>query len=211
VPLSAGAEQLGRELGRSLSAPVVVLQGYAPAVPDPPAVLVMTRGSVLPSPPGPVGAVVLGDLDRLAGRPRLDAAEDTLRLAMTMAGWARRSGTEGAVLVPALDGQQALVRALVSWDPDLFWQLEIERRAPLRFPPVATVIHVDVPSDAPELPWPTALGEMAARPLGEGRRRHQVRTHDRIGAVRHLVDILAEWSTNGITDTRVDVEPVDLD
>lgn len=211
VPLSAGAEQLGKELERSLTAPVAVLQGYAPPVPDPPAVLVMTRGSVLAEPPGPVGAVVLRDLDRLAGRPRLDAAEDTLRLAMTIARWVRRSEINGTALVPALDGQHALVRALVSWDPDLFWTVETERRTPLRFPPVATIIHVDVPVDAPELPWPASLGEMAVRPIGDGRRRHQLRTDDRIQAVSHLVPVLADWSKEGITDTRVDVEPVDLD
>lgn len=194
-----------------MTAPVAVLQGYAPAVPDQPSILVMTRGSVLPDPPGPVGAVVLRDLDRLAGRPRLDAAEDTLRLAMTMAGWVRRFGTDGVVLVPALDNQHALVRALVSWDPDLFWRVETERRTPLRFPPVATAIHVDVPADAPDLLLPARLGDMVSRPLGDGRRRHQVRTDDRIGVVRQLVPLLAEWSKDGITDTRVDVEPVELD
>jgi primosomal protein N' (replication factor Y) (superfamily II helicase) len=42
----------------------------------------MTRGSVLDAPPGPVGAVVLPDLDDALARPSLDAAEDALRLAV---------------------------------------------------------------------------------------------------------------------------------
>lgn len=76
VPLAAGAARLGEELGHSLSAPVAVLEGHAPALPAPPAVLVMTRGSVLDRPPpdGPVHGVVLPDLDGALRRPTLDAA-----------------------------------------------------------------------------------------------------------------------------------------
>ncbi|MDX1510655.1 MAG: hypothetical protein R3249_04875, partial [Nitriliruptorales bacterium] len=64
--LSAGAERLRDELQRSLGVEVAALEGYAPQAPPPPAVLVMTRGSVTNAAPGPVGAAVLSDLQRLA-------------------------------------------------------------------------------------------------------------------------------------------------
>jgi len=100
APLAAGAERLGAELARSLEAPVVVLEGHAPDVPPAPAVLVMTRGSVLDQPPAgaDVLAVVLPDLDGALRRPALEAAEDALRLAFRVAGWtvASRAGAGGA-------------------------------------------------------------------------------------------------------------------
>src|SRR5690606_13455296 len=68
VPLAAGAGRLGAELRRGIEdrAPVAVLEGHDQPVPPPPAVLVTTRGSVMDAPPGPVGAIVLGDLDALS-------------------------------------------------------------------------------------------------------------------------------------------------
>lgn len=87
VPLAAGTQQLATELRRSLSCPVAALEGYAAVAPPPPAVLVTTRGSVLDAPPGQVASVVLLDLDTQVRRPVLDAAEDTLRLAMQVARW----------------------------------------------------------------------------------------------------------------------------
>jgi hypothetical protein len=82
VPLAAGAVWLARELARTADVPVAVLEGYGRTPPPPPAIVVTTRGSVLDTPPGPVGAVVLPDLDGSLRRPTLDAAEDTLRLAV---------------------------------------------------------------------------------------------------------------------------------
>lgn len=87
VPLAAGTTRLAGELRRAIDAPVAVLEGYAAEPPPPPAVLVMTRGSALATPPGEVGAVVVPDLDGALRRPTLDAAEDALRLTMTLASW----------------------------------------------------------------------------------------------------------------------------
>ncbi|HEX9766017.1 MAG TPA: hypothetical protein VGA36_04580 [Nitriliruptorales bacterium] len=211
VALAAGARLLGNELARTFDVRVEVLEGYAPDVPPPPAVLVMTRGSVTPAAPGPVGAVILGDLERLAGRPRLDAAEDTLRLAMTLAGWSRQHGvTDAPTLVPVRDGDHGMVRALVAWEPDLFWEAETRRRAPLRFPPVGTIINVDVPTGGPALELPERIGDVLTRRLTGGMTRHQVRTGDRVAAADAIQRIAAGWSADGITDVRVDVEPVDV-
>ena len=70
-PWRPGPNASAAELRRGIEdrAPVVVLEGHDQPVPPAPAVLVMTRGSVMDAPPGPVGAIVLGDLDALARRP----------------------------------------------------------------------------------------------------------------------------------------------
>ena len=93
-----------------------------------------TRGSVLDTPPGPVGAVVLPDLDGSLRRPSLDAAEDTLRLAFQIATWAGHPITRqvlpdgGRVVVQSREPSHHAITSLVAWDPGAFWRAE----APLR-------------------------------------------------------------------------------
>ncbi|MDX1510019.1 MAG: hypothetical protein R3249_01615, partial [Nitriliruptorales bacterium] len=135
-----------------------------------------------------------------------------LRVAMTLASWTRQHGVADApTLVTGLDREQGFARALVSWEPDLFWEAEEQLRGPLGFPPFGTIINVDVPDDAPRLELPQQLGRVVTRELGRGIRRHQVRTTDRVGAARAIQEILARWSADGVSDLRVDVEPVDVD
>ncbi|MBW3659752.1 MAG: hypothetical protein KY457_14020 [Actinobacteria bacterium] len=228
VPLAAGAEQLGAELSRTFpDVPVAVLEGYAQPAPPPPAVLVMTRGSVLDAPPGPVGAVLLPDIDGQLRRPALDAAEDTLRLSMQLAGWTvagrddagrgvRGSDRERAalVVVQTREPDHAVVQALVRWDPGGFWRTEAAARAELRFPPAAHAIRIDLAGPVDDV----VSGLRAALPAGDdvlgplpagARATVLVRTDDRAASLAAMADVRRAWSKAGL-DVRVDVDPVDV-
>ena len=228
VPLAAGAERLGAELDRMLrTTTVAVLEGYAQPPPPPPAVLVMTRGSVLDHPPGPVGAVVLPDLDGQLRRPALDAAEDALRLSMGVARLAvagrhhagrgapgRDRDREALVVVQTDDPQHHAVQALVRWDPGGFWRQEAALRRPLRFPPAAAAVRLDVAGDgapvaddlAASLP---ATDEVMGPLVGEGRAQFLVKTDDRVATLTALDPLRRRWSHDGV-EVRVDVDPVDV-
>jgi primosomal protein N' (replication factor Y) (superfamily II helicase) len=217
VALAAGTARFASELERGLPAPVAVLEGYAAAVPPAPAVLVTTRGSVLDEPPGPVGAVVLPDLDDALARPSLDAAEDALRVAVAVAGWTvhARGGTPpGVVVVPTRDPDHHAVRALASWDLGAFWRAEVAIRAPLRFPPLAHAVQVEV-GDPDAMAVREAL--VAALPAGddvlgpvpaEGRHGFLVKGDDRAATLAALHPLRERWSQQG-TEVRVDVDPVE--
>lgn len=229
APLAAGAERVGRELSRTLpDAQVVVLEGYAQPVPEPPAVLVMTRGSAQLDPPGPIGTVVLPDLDGQLRRPDLDAAEDTLRLAMRLAAWvssrpgddraprpgARGTGSGGTVVVQTAMPEHAAIRALVNWDPGAFWRAEVERRRELRFPPVGHAMRITAGKD----PGRVREDLVAALPdadvlLGpvpeDGRHGFLVKSRDRTATVAALLEPRHAWSKDDL-DVRVDVDPVDV-
>jgi primosomal protein N' (replication factor Y) (superfamily II helicase) len=216
VPLAAGAERLGAELTRMLTAPVVVLEGYGRVAPPPPAVLVTTRGSVLDAPPGPVGAVVLPDLDGQLRRPGLDAAEDTLRLACAVAGWTvygRADPTASQVVAQTREPEHHAVAALAAWDPGGFWRAEAALRAPLRFPPAAQALRLEVAGDG--LAVAAALREVLpaeAELLGplpaDGRQAFLCKTADRRAVLAALRPLRERWSLAGV-DARVDVDPVD--
>lgn len=222
-PLAAGTGRLADEVRRNVDVPVAVLEGYAPdGVPPAPSVLVVTRGAVLDHPPGPVGAVVLADLDSLVRRPTLDAAEDALRLGMQVARWAVAEPAEAAgasrrtdapVLLQTREPDHPVVRALQSWDPGGFWTTEASVRRLLRFPPVATAIALDAPA---KLDLRTHLGEVLPPsddllgPIGTGeRRRWMLKADDRRATLRALAPVRAELSQSG-HDLRVDVDPVQL-
>jgi primosomal protein N' (replication factor Y) len=216
VPLIAGAALLGRELSRTLAVPVAVLEGYGQPAPPPPAVLVVTRGSVLDTPPGEVRAVVLPDLDGSLRRPTLDAAEDTLRLACAVAGWTvhgRRAPDAAEVVAQTREPEHHAIRALASWDPGGFWKAEIGLRALLRFPPVAHAIRITVPPgtevDASTLR--TALGDadelLGPLPTDEGA-GYLVKTDDRAAALAGLRELREAASLAG-PGVKVDVDPVD--
>jgi primosomal protein N' (replication factor Y) (superfamily II helicase) len=217
VALAAGTARFAAELRRGLRAPVAVLEGYAQPAPPPPAVLVMTRGSVLDAPPGPVGAVVLPDLDDALARPALDAAEDALRLAVAVAAWTvhgRRRAVPGTVVVPTRDPDHHAVTALAAWDLGAFWRTEVAVRTPLRFPPVAHAIRLEVAAEDPR----ALVGEVrAALPDGddvlgpvpaEDRHGMLVKTDDRDAALAALRPLREAWSRAGV-EARLDVDPID--
>jgi len=240
-PLAAGAERLGAELTRSFAVPVVVLEGHAPRVPPAPAVLVMTRGSALDRPPdgGRVRGVVLPDMDGALRRPTLDAAEDALRLAFRVSGWtvmqepsggmsdathadvdagvatARHSQVGPDVVVETREVEHHALQALVAWDPTAFWTVEEALRLPLRLPPHAPAIRVDVPAS-----FEDALGRVSAHvaagdgvvgplPLEGGRMALLIRSADRRATLAALQPLRDAASRKGL-DLRVDVDPIDL-
>jgi primosomal protein N' (replication factor Y) (superfamily II helicase) len=213
VPLAAGAQRLAEELTRTIDAPVAVLEGHDQPAPPPPAVLVMTRGSVMDEPPGPVGAVVLPDLDALARRPAADAPEDALRLAMTLAGWAVGSA-DVEVVVRTDEPDGAVVAALARWDPGGFWRDEAPRRAEIHFPPAAHAVALHVGGDPTPvvevlvrlLPFDRVLGPIRE---ADGRHRFLLLPDDRGDLLQELRPWREAWSKDG-RDVRVDVDPVDL-
>lgn len=216
VPLLAGAERMAEELSRSFVAPVAALEGYDAPAPPAPAVLVMTRGSVLDAPPGAVGAVILADVDVALARPALDAAEDTVRLAAALEGWLRtdpaRPEDAPVLVVETRDPEHHAVRAIVDGDADAFWRIEAERRRPLRFPPVSTVIALEVPGGGLDVATAVAgtlpPGDELLGPLSAGTaERWLVKTEDRVRTLAALAPHRARWSQRG-TDVRVDVDPV---
>jgi primosomal protein N' (replication factor Y) len=227
-PLAAGAARLGDELRAALQVPVVVLEGHARTAPPPPSVLVMTRGSVLDRPPplGPVRGVVLPDLEGSLRRPALDAAEDALRLAFAVAAWtvagraAPPAAGEPDVVVEARDPEHHALRALVAWDPDVFWSEETRLRAAVRLPPAVAVVRLEVrPGRRGErtdvrrdlgavLPEGDELA--GPLPLEDGGEAWLLRTADRPRSLAALVPVRAAWVRAG-TDFRVDVDPVGLD
>ncbi len=217
VPLAAGAVRLGSELQRTFEVPVAVLEGYGQTAPPPPAVLVMTRGSVLDAPPGTVDAVVLADLDGSLRRPTLDAAEDTLRLACTLAGWTvhgRRDPQASRVVVQTREPEHHAVAALAAWDPGGFWRTEVGIRAPLRFPPLAHAMRIEVgPGGDGDvtalLRGSLAEGDELLGPLPvEGRSGYLLKSGDRDATLAALRPLRETWSKAGV-EVRVDVDPVD--
>ncbi len=215
VPLAAGAERLGSELRRGIEdrAPVVVLEGHDRPVPPAPAVVVMTRGSVMDAPPGPVGAIVLGDLDALSRRPAVDAPEDALRLAMALTSWA--SGQDDVeVVVRTDDSADPVVQALLRWDPGGFWRDEAPRRAEVGFPPARQAIALTIDGDpAPLMAVLADLVPMSGRlgpvPLPGGEHRVLLLVEDRATVLEGLRAFREQASRDGRA-VRVDVDPVDL-
>lgn len=212
-PLAAGAERLGEELARTIDAPVVVLEGHAPPVPPPPAVLVMTRGSVLDRPPpgGPVLGVVLPDVDGALRRPTLDAAEDALRLAFRVAGWAEQGAP---VVVETREPEHHALRALRERDAAAFWEEETALRAPVGLPPCRRAIRVEtraLEEVARRLPAHVAAGDVVVGPLplDEGRGALLVLLDDRAATLEALRPLRDDLSRRGV-ELRIEVDPVDL-
>lgn len=236
VPLRAGAQRLAAELARSLpDVPVHALEGHAPEVPPAPAVLVVTRGSVLDAPPGPVGAVVVPELDALTRRPVVDAGEDALRLCLALAGWVARSGIGPTradlpddvgdvpqraddevprVVVQTREPDGPVARAITAWDPSDYWRSEAPLRDELGFPPGGRLVRVDAPAAEADEVGPaltSAVGRHAIvlGPLrDEERARWLCKTDDVPGLLSALHDQRVVWSKAG-ADVRVDVDPLE--
>jgi primosomal protein N' (replication factor Y) len=220
APLAAGAERIAEELRPAIPAPVHVLEGYDQPVPPAPAVLVMTRGSVLDAAPGPVGAVVLPDLEVMARRPSVDAPEDALRLAMAVGSWASPDGevvvktrSTAAELESSNEPEGAVLRALKRWDPGSFWRDQAPRRAQLGLPPGRQAIAVELRAPDTEVDAlmqavgaATVLGPVAVE---GGARRLLILTEDRVATLDALRPLRVAWSKQGL-DVRVDVDPVAL-
>ena len=223
APLAAGAERLGQELARTIDAPVAVLEGHAPDVPPAPAVLVMTRGSVLDRPPtgGPVHGVVLPDLDGSLRRPTLDAAEDALRLAFRVAGWTVSGGrtappgpTNPDVVVETRDPEHHALRALLAWDAEGFWAAEAAMRAPLGLPPQRWAVRIetaDHPGAVADVRRHVATGDavIGPSPSERGRSVLLVLCDDRTATLEALRPLREASSRRG-SELRVDVDPIDL-
>jgi primosomal protein N' (replication factor Y) (superfamily II helicase) len=231
-PLAAGAERLGEELRRSFSVPVAVLEGHAPPVPAAPAVLVMTRGSVLDHPPAgaPVQGVVLPDMEGALRRPVLDAAEDALRLAFRLAGWTVRTDAAGdsglhphserqrpdapQVVVEVREPDHHAFAALVDWDQEAFWVAESALRLPLQLPPHRPAIRIETTDDPALLarirehlaPADDVIGPL---PIARGRVALLIRSAGRDATLTALRPLRESASRDGV-DLRIDVDPVDL-
>jgi primosomal protein N' (replication factor Y) (superfamily II helicase) len=224
VPLAAGAAWLGRELAQGTDVEVAVLEGHARTPPPPPAILVTTRGSVLDTPPGPVGAVVLADLDGSLRRPTLDAAEDTLRLAVQVASWAAHPRTRavlpdgGEVVVQSREPDHHAIDALVRWDPGAFWRTEVATRTTLRFPPATVAIRLAVDAATVSATTPDLAATVRALlPAGtdalgplpvDGEVTFLLKADDRAATLAALRPLRETWSKAGVPH-RLDVDPVD--
>ena len=216
VPLAAGATWIGGELRRTMQVPIAVLEGYGREAPPPPAVLVMTRGSVLDAPPGRVRAVVLPDLDGSLRRPSLDAGEDALRLAMTVAGWVvhgRQDPADGEVVVQTTEPEHPAIAALSAWDPGGFWRAEVAVRATLRFPPAAYALRIEVVGDpnasADELRRALPSTDELLGPIPvEDRHGFLIKSEERAVTLAALRPWREDASKRGV-EVRLDVDPVD--
>jgi primosomal protein N' (replication factor Y) len=175
---------------------------------------------VLDRPPGPVGAVVLPDLDGLLRRPSLDAAEDALRLAFQVASWTVHAGDDPAdsrVVVQTREPEHHAIAALAAWDPGGFWRHEVALRAPLRFPPITAAIRLSTATDAvldghglaAQLAATLPPGDTLLGPLPEdGRDGYLVTSDDRVATLVALAPLRERCSREGV-ELRVDVDPVD--
>ena len=210
VPLAAGTRRLADELRAAVDVPVAVLEGYDADVPPAPAVLVMTRGSVLDEAPGDVGGIVVGDVDTLMRRPSVDAPEDTLRLLMALGSWI--GGTDATMSVVTREPEAPAVVALRRWDAGGFWRSEASEREP--FPPARSAVAVTAPDRDTATALAAALGDgVATLVLGpapaEGGHRLLVLTTDRPAVVDRLSARRRDLSADNVTLV-VDVDPVDL-
>lgn len=209
APLAAGVARWGAELARTYpEADVAVMEGFdAPGPTGRPAIAVMTRGSVVRRPAwlgdDTAAVLVLPDADALLGRPRYDAAEDLLRLCLSVA-WARR------MIVQTRQPADAAVQALVRWDPEGFWRGEAQRRAQLGYPPAKALVHLDVPGALAD-----AIGAEVRRALPAGDElvgpdldgRLVVKSTDPRGTLTALDQLRRRWSKDDLRVT-VDVDPV---
>lgn len=213
APLAAGAGRLAHELARAHpDAEVARMEGFDADGPrSRPAIGVLTRGSVVARPrwlgDEPAAVAVLPDADAWLARPRLDAAEDALRLWLALARWCER------LVVQTREPTNRTVRALVSGDPDGFWHTEAERRAELRFPPSASLVRVacrelaDAEAVADELRACLPDGDDVLGPDLDG--ALLIKTDDVRATVRALAPRRAEWD-RADRGVRVEVDPIEV-
>ena len=210
APLAAGAGRLAAELTRGHpTAEVVRMEGFdAPGPTRRPGVGVMTRGSVVTRPAWlrdqAADVVVVPDADAMLLRPGYDAAEDALRLWMAAARWAPRT------VVQTREPANHAVQALVRWDPEGFWEREVEQRDDLGFPPAASLIRLTAPDMAVANDVAATLRTVLAPRdvLGpDPSRAILIKTRDLRATLAALRPLREDWG-KGDRKIRVDVDPV---
>jgi primosomal protein N' len=160
--------------------------------------------------------VVLPDLDGSLLRPTLDASEDLLRLATAVAGWAvhgRSDPRDSRVVIQTTHPDHHAILALATWDPGGFWRAEAALRAPLRFPPLAHAMRIEVAGAqagaAADLRGSLADGDELLGPIPvDGRQGFLVKSDDRDRTLAALRPWRERLSREG-TEVRLDVDPVD--
>lgn len=209
VPLAAGTARWAAELSRAHpDAEVQVMEGFdAPGPTRRPAIAVMTRGSVVRTPAWlgheRVRVLVLPDVDAMLGRPRFDAAEDTLRLLLSVA-WAER------MIVQTRSPTGAAVQALMRWDPLGFWRAEAPRRSELGYPPARVLIRLSTdPPHAAELAdgvrRGVPAGDIVLGPDLDG--TVLLKSENPYGTLSALDPLVKRWARED-RGVRVDVDPV---
>ena len=185
------------------------MEGFdAPGPTRRPAMGVMTRGSVVTRPAwlrnGAADVVVVPDADAMLLRPGYDAAEDALRLWMAVARWAPR------MVVQTREPGNHAVQALVRWDPEGFWEREVEQREELGFPPSASLIRVTAPDMPAALDVAATLRTMVSPRdvLGpDPARAILIKTRDLRTTLAALRPLREDWGKDD-RKIRVDVDPV---
>jgi len=211
APLAAGAGRLATELARAHpGAHVARMEGFdAPGPRERPAIGVCTRGSIVARPDwlaGEAAAVtVLPDADAWLARPRLDAAEDALRLWLAIARWSER------IVLQTREPTHPAVQALVRADPEGFWRAEEPRRAELRLPPATSVVLVRAPAEhagdvaaAVRAAVPAEVSVLGPDPDGAT----LVKTDDLRGTLRAIEPLQRTWDRDG-PRVRLDVDAID--
>ena len=168
---------------------------------------------------------VVLDADATLRFPDFRSEERTFALVAQLAGRSGRGGSEGRVVVQALDPGAAALRFAAAHDADGFLDVELTRREALSYPPYGSLIRV-VCSSEEVTPARTAAEALlnSIRAAGipvlgpaplfrlKGRERFQlvVKASDRgaaIAAVRDAVETVAADRSHGPVKYAVDVDP----
>lgn len=209
APLAAGTTRWAAELRRAHpDADVAVMEGFDASGPRRrPAIAVMTRGSVVRRPAWlgdeVAQVLILPDADALLGRPRYDAAEDLVRLCLSVV-WARR------MIIQTRQPTDPAVQALVRWDAEGYWRGEAQRRAMLGYPPARALIHLDAPpatADAVAGDVQAALPDDDQMGGPDLNGRLVVKSADPRGTLSALDRLRRRWSSEDLRVV-VDVDPV---
>jgi primosomal protein N' (replication factor Y) len=144
-----GAERTAEELGKAFpQIPVRHSTGgrRLDTVADSAAIVVTTPGAEPQAAGGYAGAVLL-DTGLLLLRQDLRAAEEALRRWLNVVALVR-SGADGGSVIAVGESSSRALQGLVRVDPGGFAARELSERAAAHFPPAATLITVEGPSEA---------------------------------------------------------------
>lgn len=144
-----GAERTAEELGKAFpQIPVRHSTGgrRLDTVADSAAIVVTTPGAEPQAAGGYAGAVLL-DTGLLLLRQDLRAAEEALRRWLNVVALVR-SGADGGSVIAVGESSSRALQGLVRVDPGGFAARELSERAAAHFPPAATLITIEGPSEA---------------------------------------------------------------
>jgi primosomal protein N' (replication factor Y) len=168
---------------------------------------------------------VVLDADATLRFPDFRSEERTFALVAQLAGRSGRGGSEGRVVVQALDPGAPALRLAAAHDADGFLDVELTRREALSYPPYGSLIRVVCSSEQPAPAKAAADAVLAGIRAAEipalgpaplfrlkGRERFQlvVKARDRaaaIVAVRSAVEATAADRSLGPVKYAVDVDP----